>query len=396
MLAIKNVFAAFCLLASCSAFAIAEDGWVDVKRDFGAVGDGATDDTKAVQDAMTYAERKTMPVRIPPGTYLVGPISLGDPSTQNRRSDSGQSPAVLRIQGAGRGPICKFKAKPGVYKEGEFVLTRRNPCGVHYSDFMVDGNKIAAGGIDLSFSYDGRDIIAPSSMNILENVWIEGCTDIGANLDGFHDSKVSGMIIRRISGREGIDPISISFRGGGGLMTLCDSIFASGVARMSAQNGEFARCGFFNGIEVTGAGYNHINFNGCHFYTNPKTEIMVNSTAKGNATCALLFTGCFFTQSGKNYIAGRFHAGAEFVNCQFHKIEGPFFGPIEAAEGGGKPPFFVFRFCSFRGDDPSKTTDPKTARVKTEFCHPPQGIYESGSNYGAQAKPSDSLQKPAE
>ena len=89
-----------------------EDGWVDVKRDFKAVGDGVADDTKAVQDAMTYAETKGKPVRIPPGVYLVGPISLGNPATQALRSSSGQSSAVTRIQGAGRGHVCVLKAKP--------------------------------------------------------------------------------------------------------------------------------------------------------------------------------------------------------------------------------------------------------------------------------------------
>ena len=89
----------------------------------------------------------------------------------------------------------------------------------------------------------------------------------------------------------------------------------------------------FNGLEVTDGGYNHINFNACHFYTNPRTSISVNSTSAGNATCALLFNGCYFNSGGKFYIAGRFHAGAEFNNCMFYSPDKAFFGPIVAAEG---------------------------------------------------------------
>jgi hypothetical protein len=365
-------------LGESPARAMAEDGWVDVKRDFKAVGDGVADDTRAVQDAMTYAEANGKPVRIPAGVYLVGPISLGNPATQALRSPSGQSSSVTRIQGAGRGYVCILKAKPGAYHGEQYVLTRRNLAGVHYSDFCISGNGVAYGGLDFSFNYDVAG--APSSTNVLENVWIEGCTKIGANLDGFHDSKVSGLLIRGIGGFDNA-PVGLSFRGPGGLMMISDTIIESGIVRTSAQNGEFARCGFFNGLEVTDGGYNHINFNACHFYTNPRTGISLDSTSVGNATCALQLNGCYFNGGGNFYIAGQFHAGAEFNNCMFYSPGRAFFGPIAAAEGRGQVPFFVFRFCTFNGTDPVATTPVTTARVKAEYCHQPAGISELRKNW---------------
>ena len=65
----------FCAVCICSARGSAE---LDV-RAFGAKGDGATKDTAAVQRALdACAKAGGGRVTVPPGTYLVGSVYLGD------------------------------------------------------------------------------------------------------------------------------------------------------------------------------------------------------------------------------------------------------------------------------------------------------------------------------
>ena len=59
------------LLLSCWSLATPRDGVFNVK-DFGALGDGTTDDTAAFQRALQKAGGKT--VLIPPGRYVITDI----------------------------------------------------------------------------------------------------------------------------------------------------------------------------------------------------------------------------------------------------------------------------------------------------------------------------------
>ena len=46
-------------------------GWIDVKADFSAVGDGKSDDTKALQAAINAGSEQQHPIRLPPGVYSI-------------------------------------------------------------------------------------------------------------------------------------------------------------------------------------------------------------------------------------------------------------------------------------------------------------------------------------
>ena len=62
--------------AMCAACALARETYS--VRDFGAKGDGATKDTAAVQAALDACAKTGGRVNVPPGTYLIGSIYVGD------------------------------------------------------------------------------------------------------------------------------------------------------------------------------------------------------------------------------------------------------------------------------------------------------------------------------
>jgi hypothetical protein len=73
-----GIASASALGGSSAAYATAPDDWHNVKGDYGAVGDGTTDDTTAINNAITGAAAAGGTVYFPPGTYRVnGTIEVG-------------------------------------------------------------------------------------------------------------------------------------------------------------------------------------------------------------------------------------------------------------------------------------------------------------------------------
>ena len=81
-------------LAMATAAASSAEAATPVERfsvkDFGAVGDGRTDDTAAIDRAITAAmQARSGIVEIPPGTYSIKELWLGDKSDGRRPSVTG-------------------------------------------------------------------------------------------------------------------------------------------------------------------------------------------------------------------------------------------------------------------------------------------------------------------
>lgn len=73
-----GIASASALGGSSAAYATAPDDWHNVKGDYGAAGDGTTDDTTAINNAITGAAAAGGTVYFPPGTYRVnGTIEVG-------------------------------------------------------------------------------------------------------------------------------------------------------------------------------------------------------------------------------------------------------------------------------------------------------------------------------
>lgn len=123
-------------------------------RDFGAAGNGTTDDTAAVQAALNAAP-KGATVFLPVGTYLVGSLSLFNRACVIRGSGDG---SVLKAKSGIGGPALSFV---GYQYPTNFNFTRA------FGDFAVVGNgsaNTAEGGIDL----------ANCAATLFENVSVSG------------------------------------------------------------------------------------------------------------------------------------------------------------------------------------------------------------------------------
>lgn len=129
-------------------------------KDFGAMGDGVTDDTAVIQEAVNTASALYIPV----GTYIVSaPISI---------------PASIEIYGCGLPSMIKVNAD----FDG-FVFTTTDNHHVYFHDFRIYGNDHNANGIKVNLSYED---------SILSNMYIDGCKgtllELG-NADGTHLSE---------------------------------------------------------------------------------------------------------------------------------------------------------------------------------------------------------------
>jgi hypothetical protein len=108
---------------------------------FGCKGDGATDDTTALQAAFDYANRKAQTLCIPPGTYLLtSPISL--------------TSGFYEVQGGGIDNTIISCA--GVTGGGIVAASGAGVIRFRFRDFYVKGDSSTGRGID--FANVGNDL----------------------------------------------------------------------------------------------------------------------------------------------------------------------------------------------------------------------------------------------
>lgn len=134
-------------------------------KTYGAVGNGSTDDSSAIQDAIDAAELVGGAVFIPEGTYIIDTDLVIDSNN-------------VQILGAGRGSILKAKASTDVN-----VIKVSGADHILIQDIAVDGNKT------------NIDPITPGTQYILENaIWITGCNDVTVTRCHIHDHAAGGII----------------------------------------------------------------------------------------------------------------------------------------------------------------------------------------------------------
>lgn len=317
--------------ASNSALAASRDRWVRIvdgsrnydPRWFGAKGDAVTDDTGAIQDTIDAAMPAGVGVELSSGDYLVGPLygngrAWRDEPDPVKKVD-GQQPSVLSFRGTGRAPfLCRLIAKPGAYaagtdgQPGPAVLTFRNVVGVTISGFQIDANNAADVCGDFAWvgGTSATEIAAPSCHNEFTHLWGQSARRMGWNMDKAADCKVSA-----IHYRGGTASVGLSFRlGGGGIWA--DNVFLSmGKLLVTSQNCGLQNCGFFGGVEITGAALNNIHLDSCHLYPyTPKRSFATNlfnafTTKNGTNVVTVNMAGHNLTTGDQVQITGAIGVG---------------------------------------------------------------------------------------
>jgi hypothetical protein len=162
-------------------------------RWWGAVGDGQTDDTAAIQETMTAAALGGLPVNLGVGIYAVSqPIDGGDPMQDGNYSPSGQVGGAASIIGGNASMYASgFAAIGDAWTPGQFVLYRHNMAGVEWRGFTVNGNARAS-CLDAGWTIP-HGLGAPSTQNIFEDLRDTGCLYQGMVFDNDNDSTIQSI-----------------------------------------------------------------------------------------------------------------------------------------------------------------------------------------------------------
>lgn len=153
-----------------SAQQLTGKGFIDA-RQFGAAGDGTTDDTEALQRALDAAAEKSGAVFIPPGVYLSRELHIrpgtalvgipawnySGPGGSTLRLASGDVPGLLNLTDA-RGATLDGLALDGRHlgQNVHGIFTSRTAYGAHEDGFRIERCQIAAfsgDGISLSHAW---------------------------------------------------------------------------------------------------------------------------------------------------------------------------------------------------------------------------------------------------
>lgn len=135
---------------------------IDAIKDFGAMGDGSTDDTAAIQSAINAAQIVGAAVHFPPATYLVSSFLTisGKVTLQGERQFAVGKSSYIRFTGDGG----------GAWDKGVNGLVRITSGGVRLSGLTLESANAAAGTCLLNFSRATGEV---------SGIYVEDCNLLG-------------------------------------------------------------------------------------------------------------------------------------------------------------------------------------------------------------------------
>jgi hypothetical protein len=290
--------------------------WINVKTDFGAAGDGVTDDTAAFANAIAALETTDTAayILVPPGTYQVDYIKVV---------------ADTHLKGSGKRRTIIRARTPGV---GAGIMRREHAQAVTVEDLQLQGFRY---GIDARSIYNSE----------FRNLYIQSCTtgiylgrrnyDEGLSIsDVFMDIRVvdstaftldvdisaPGDLVNACQFHscifESNSNAPVRFRGNGGNGLVGNSFHGCSLQGTSLQLAQINGLGWFGGYgegnylidaEASVCG---LTVTGMYFQSGGGTAVVLGSVAGGTVR-AVTFGACTFTgTSGGTAIQVRPDIGA--------------------------------------------------------------------------------------
>jgi hypothetical protein len=270
--------------------------------------DGATDDTAAINACFAYAATNNLTVELPAGTAIVTNLLYGTQATGAQSS----SPAGLIGPGAG---ATRLKAKAGT---AGVLLKAWSIAGGSWHGFTVDCNSQAGLiGIDTTW----KPGVGPSLQCVFSGVWVESYASTGWLADNNNDVSFFKCNIRN---PVLLNQVALQIRASGGLVSMRDCTWSSGLLDISAQNVELTAC-WGHGIRFAAGATNVVLMNACYLYGSPVTNAIIstNGVASGTKIQSMEINGGWIDcTQGYSVINARIGSGVRFNGCTFSPTGG--------------------------------------------------------------------------
>ena len=258
--------------------------YVSVK-DFGAVGDGVTDDTASFQAALDFQASSGSPIYVPAGEYLCGSLTYS-----TRVILFGSAPDRSELSG----PISKI-----IYTETTGFLFSAAVGGDPYGT-VIENLKLFGQGRTTAGSagcFQGRTTGSNRNM-IFQNVWVEDFNFAGFDLPDAFGNQFLGCRFRKIAPSGGASGAGVWYR-------------RINFSAPTATTGDLYQGCYFSGC-LSGAGCvatdrsDYHVFNNCFFESN---DVGVNFTLSQK----IVLLGCYFEA---NSVAGANLQSGMDIQCR--------------------------------------------------------------------------------
>jgi hypothetical protein len=295
------------LATSSQVHAKLNQGWLDVKADFGAVGDDTTDDYTAIAAAITACPVGGV-VFFPPGKYAVGqPIAVKDNITLRGTLDNRWTSYT--------GTPCYIKPRFGAFTGTTGLITASEVDGWRIRDLgLHSGRATGTAGATLN----GLHAVGACKGVRLQNVWINNHSGYGVFTDttasGFPGGwEVANVDIENnaLGGWRSVNTGAVSFAFGDGSMAFCeatanggDGFYLAGVNAFDFVNVRSVfNTGTANGFYIDGP-CGLLGFVACQTDRNIRNGILLHSVDSAPtaqpAPHGISITACHFSRDGKN------------------------------------------------------------------------------------------------
>ena len=239
--------------------------WVSVK-DFGAKGDGTTNDTVAINNALTYVSSLGGgAVIVPLGTYIITQIKMQ---------------CSTALIGMGWGSILKQAASSNT---NAVVLANTSTQFTQLRDIQIQGNNYQnTSGDGINYVNAGGTFSSPpNNFHLIDNVFVWVCAGNGITLDsGVVEAKLSNIVVQACNGY-------------GYNLSCTDSQFVNCTAGSSGLNGFNLNCpnSRFANSKSYGSGRVSSSATGAGWYiSNPRIQL-ANCEAQDNGWHGFIAVG---------------------------------------------------------------------------------------------------------